>query len=153
MNINRVILAGRLTCDPDLRTIPNGVQVAKFGIAINSKHTDKQTGQTREAVTFVDCQAWSQSADAAAKYLKKGDPVLVEGKLKLDQWDDKQSGQKRSKLFVVVDRLQFLRATVSTRAEPSQTPPVASASSVSPQPQKAASASGSTEEPAEQIPF
>ena len=106
-NYNKVILAGNLTRDPELRYTPKGTAIAKFGLAIN-RTWNSEDGQKREEVTFVDVDAFGKQADAIGKYLKKGKPVLVEGRLKLDQWDDKQTGQKRSRLGVVLESFAFL---------------------------------------------
>lgn len=106
-NFNKVILAGNLTRDPELRYTPNGKAIAKFGLAINRTWTS-ETGEKKEDVTFVDIDAFGRQAEVISQYLKKGRPVLVEGRLKLDQWDDKQTGQKRSRLGVVLESFSFL---------------------------------------------
>ena len=106
-NFNKVILAGNLTRDPELRYTPNGKAIAKFGMAINRNWTT-DTGEKKEEVTFVDIDSFGRQAEVISQYLKKGRPVLVEGRLKLDQWDDKQSGQKRSRLGVVLESFSFL---------------------------------------------
>lgn len=106
-NFNKVILAGNLTRDPELRYTPAGKAIAKFGMAINRNWTS-ETGEKREEVTFVDIDAFGRQAEVISQYLKKGRPVLVEGRLKLDQWDDKQTGQKKSRLGVVLESFSFL---------------------------------------------
>lgn len=106
MNFNKVIIAGNLTRDPELRHTPKGTAVAKFGLAINRNWT-AEDGQKREEVTFVDIDAFGKQAEVIGQYLKKGRPVLIEGRLKLDQWDDKQTGQKRSRLGVVLESFSF----------------------------------------------
>jgi single-strand DNA-binding protein len=106
-NFNKVILAGNLTRDPDLRYTPKGTAIAKLGLAINRNWTGED-GQKREEVTFVDVDAFGKQAEVIGQYLRKGRPVLIEGRLKLDQWDDKQTGQKRSKLGVVLESFSFL---------------------------------------------
>ena len=106
-NFNKVILAGNLTRDPELRYTPNGKAIAKFGMAINRNWTT-DTGEKKEEVTFVDIDAFGRQAEVISQYLKKGRPVLIEGRLKLDQWDDKQTGQKRSRLGVVLESFSFL---------------------------------------------
>ena len=104
---NKVILIGNLTRDPELRYTPSGRAIAKLGLALNrSWKTD--TGETREEVTFVDVDAFGRQAEVLGQYLRKGRPVMVEGRLKLDQWDDKQTGQKRSRLGVILESFQFL---------------------------------------------
>lgn len=106
-NFNKVILAGNLTRDPELRYTPSGKAIAKFGMAINRNWTT-DTGEKKEEVTFVDIDSFGRQAEVISQYLKKGRPVLIEGRLKLDQWDDKQSGQKRSRLGVVLESFSFL---------------------------------------------
>jgi single-strand DNA-binding protein len=106
-NFNKVILAGNLTRDPELRYTPAGKAIAKFGLAINRNWTT-DTGEKREEVTFVDIDAFGRQAEVISQYLKKGRPVLVEGRLKLDQWDDKQTGQKKSRLGVILESFSFL---------------------------------------------
>lgn len=106
-NFNRVILAGNLTRDPELRYTPKGTAVAKLGLAINRTWTS-ETGEKREEVTFVDVDAFGKQAEIISQYCKKGRPLLVEGRLKLDTWDDKQTGQKKSKLGVVLESFSFL---------------------------------------------
>ena len=105
-NYNKVLLIGNLTRDPDLRYTAGGTAVVNFGMAINRSFTG-QDGARREETTFVDCEAWAKQAETLKQYLKKGSPIFVEGRLKLDQWET-QDGQKRSKLRVVCERFQFL---------------------------------------------
>lgn len=106
-SFNKVILVGNLTRDPELRYTPKGMAIAKIGLAVNRNWTS-ESGEKKEEVTFVDVDAFGRQAETLAQYMKKGSPLLVEGRLKLDQWDDKQTGQKRSKLGVVVEGFQFL---------------------------------------------
>lgn len=106
-SFNQVILVGNLTRDPETRVTPKGTAICQFGIAVNRQFKD-DSGQTRDETTFVDIEAWGRQAELIAKYLTKGSPALVQGRLKLDQWEDKQSGQKRSKLKVVLENIQFL---------------------------------------------
>ncbi len=106
-NFNKVILAGNLTRDPELRYTPKGTAIAKLGLAIN-RTWKNDAGETKEEVTFVDVDAFGRSAEVIAQYLKKGRPILVEGRLKLDTWEDKQTNQKKSKLGVILDSFQFL---------------------------------------------
>ena len=106
-NFNKVILAGNLTRDPELRYTPKGLAIAKIGLAIN-RSWKAETGEAKEEVTFVDVDAFGKQAETIGQYLKKGRPVLIEGRLRLDQWDDKQTGQKRNKLGVVLEGFQFL---------------------------------------------
>jgi single-strand DNA-binding protein len=106
-SFNKVILIGNLTRDPELKYTPKGTAVAKIGLAVN-RSWRTETGETREEVTFVDVDAFGRQAETIGQYLKKGRPLMVEGRLKLDQWDDKQTGQKRSRLGVVLESFQFL---------------------------------------------
>lgn len=103
---NKVILIGNLTRDPQLRVTPGGQNVAEFGLAINRKF--KSGNETREDVTFVDCTAWGKTAEIINQHFRKGKPIFVEGRLKLDQWEDKQGGGRRSKLSVTVEQFQFI---------------------------------------------
>lgn len=117
MNLNRVTLAGNLTRDPELRYTPKGTAVVKFGIAIN-RTWKSESGDQKEEVTFVDVDGFGRTAEAIAQYLKKGNPIYVEGRLKLDSWDDKASGQKRSKLGVVLESFQFVGGKSKTDSAP-----------------------------------
>jgi single-strand DNA-binding protein len=106
-SFNKVILAGNLTRDPELRYTPKGMAIARLGLACNRKWKS-ETGELKEEVTFVDVDAFGKTAETISQYLKKGRPILIEGRLKFDQWEDKQSGQKKSKLGVVLENFQFL---------------------------------------------
>ena len=106
-SFNKVILVGNLTRDPELRYTPKGTAIAKFGLAVNRVWTS-ESGEKKEEVTFIDVDVFGRTAENVAQYMRKGSPMLVEGRLRLDQWDDKQTGQKRSKLGVVGDIIQFL---------------------------------------------
>ena len=108
-NLNRVLLIGNLTRDPEIRYTPKGTAVAEIGIAVNRVFSGED-GEKREEVTFVDVTLWSRLAEIAEQYLKKGRSVFIEGRLQLDSWDDKQTGQKRSRLRVVGENLQMLGA-------------------------------------------
>lgn len=106
-NLNKVMLIGNLTRDPEVKYTPKGNAVADIGLAINRNYT-LDNGEKREETTFVDVVLWGRLAEIAGEYLKKGRPVFIEGRLQLDTWDDKQSGQKRSKMRVVGEGLQLL---------------------------------------------
>src|SRR5204863_491198 len=106
-SFNKVILLGNLTRDPEVRYTPKGSAVCDLGIAANRVYTT-DSGEKREEVTFVDVTLWGRTAEIAGEYLKKGRPVLIEGRLQMDTWDDKQTGQKRSKLKVVGESMQLL---------------------------------------------
>ena len=105
-NFNKVLLVGNLTRDPELKHTPSNQAVAQIGLAVNRNFQTKD-GEKREETTFVDCEAWGRTAEVMSQYLAKGRPVLVEGRLKLDQWQDKD-GNNRSKLKVVVENFQFV---------------------------------------------
>src|SRR4051812_21651216 len=105
---NKVILHGNMTRDPELRYTPTGTAVAKFGLAINRKWYDKTTQDIKEEVTFIDVTAFGKSGENVAQYFKKGSQILMEGRLKLDQWEDKQTGQNRSKLGVIMESFTFV---------------------------------------------
>ncbi len=100
-NINKVIIGGNLARDPELRVTPNGTAICQFSIA-NNRNYKNQAGESVSEVSFVDVEAWGKTGEIIAKYFQKGSPILVHGRLKMDQWEDKNSGQKRSKLKVVI---------------------------------------------------
>src|ERR1700724_2099975 len=106
-SFNKVILLGNLTRDPEVRYTPKGSAVCDLGLAVNRQYT-LDSGEKREEVTFVDVVLWARLAEIAGEYLKKGRPVFIEGRLQMDSWDDKQSGQKRSKLRVIGETMQLL---------------------------------------------
>ena len=106
-SVNKVMLLGNLTRDPEIRYTPKGTAVTDLGMAINRIRTG-DNGERIEEVTYVDVTLWGRQAELAGQYLGKGKPVFIEGRLQLDQWDDKQSGQKRSRLRVVGENMQFL---------------------------------------------
>lgn len=105
-SFNKVFLMGNLTRDLEIRHTPQNTAVGSFGLAVNRKYRT-QDGQNHEEVTFVDCEAWGRTAEVMSQYLKKGRPAFIEGRLKLDQWQDQQ-GNKRSRLKVVVENFQFV---------------------------------------------
>ena len=104
---NKVILIGNLTRDPEMRVTPKGTAICQFGLAISRSWKD-ESGQTREETAFIDIEAWGKRGEVISKYVTKGRPLFVEGYLKFDQWEDKASGQKRSKLKVVLENFQFI---------------------------------------------
>ena len=106
-NLNKVLLLGNLTRDPEVRYTPKGTAVGDLGLAVNRRVNDGN-GNWSDEVTFVDVTVWGTNAENAQKYLTKGRGVFIEGRLQMDTWEDKQSGQKRSKLKVVAEVLQFL---------------------------------------------
>jgi len=106
-NLNKVMLIGNLTRDPELRYTPKGTAVAELGMAVNRVRTNDQ-GERQEETTFIDVTLWARQAELAQQYLVKGRPVYIEGRLQMDTWEDKNTGQKRSKLKVVGENMQFL---------------------------------------------
>jgi single-strand DNA-binding protein len=106
-NFNKVMLMGNLTRDPEVRYTPKGTAVAEIGLAVNRIYSG-ENNERREETTFVDVTLWGRTAEVAGEYLKKGRPVFIEGRLQLDSWEDKQSGQKRSKLRVVAEGMQLI---------------------------------------------
>lgn len=136
-SFNKVILVGNLTRDPELRYTPKGTAVAKIGLAVNRVWTS-ETGEKKEEVTFVDIDMFGRTAENVAQYMRKGSPLLVEGRLRLDQWDDKQTGQKRSKLGVVAESVQFLgspRASEGGAPAPARPAPAAPAAAAAAPPE------------------
>jgi single-strand DNA-binding protein len=106
-NFNKVYLMGNLTRDPEMRVTPKGTAICQFGLAISRSWKD-ESGQTREETAFVDIEAWGKQGEVISKYCAKGRPLFVEGRLKFDQWEDKTTQQKRSKLKVVLENFQFI---------------------------------------------
>ena len=133
-NLNKVILMGNLTREPDLRQTTNNSSVCQIGLAVNRTYVDSN-GQRQQDTTFVDAEAWGRTAEVITEYLKKGDPIMIEGRLKLDRWQD-QSGGNRSKLKVVVESFQFINARGQNEArdEPQREDRVEQRDARSPQP-------------------
>ena len=104
---NKVILMGNLTRDPELKYLPSGMAVANLGLAVNRVYTDRQSGEKKEEVCFVDAEAWGKTAETMNEYLQKGRPVFVEGRLRQQRWET-DDGQNRSKHVVVVDAFKFI---------------------------------------------
>ena len=144
-SFNKVILVGNLTRDPELRYTPKGTAIAKIGLAVN-RSWKNEAGETKEEVTFIDVDSFGRQAEVIAQYFRKGRPILVEGRLKLDQWDDKQTGQKRSKLGVVLEGFSFLDSTRTEgagsgdagRPRPTSSAPAAGPAGNGPEPEAAA---------------
>ena len=107
-SLNKVLLIGNLTRDPEVRMLPSGRSVCKFGLAINRNFKDSE-GNKREEVTFVDVESFGPRGEALARFFSKGKPIFVEGRLKLDQWES-QTGEKRSKLLVDLENWEFMGA-------------------------------------------
>ena len=105
--LNKVLLMGNLTRDPELRVTPKGTSICQFALAIN-RTFKMESGETREEVTYIDVEAWGKQGETIAKYVTKGRPLYVEGRLRLDQWEDKNTKEKRSRMKVVLEQFQFL---------------------------------------------
>ncbi len=131
-SFNKVILAGNLTRDPELRYTPKGTAVARITLAVNRNYST-ETGEKKEEVSFVDVDAWGRQAEVIAQYMKKGRPLLVEGRLKQDTWEDKNTHQKQSKLKVVLEGFTFIdsnrgpEGSEGPRQRPAPAPPAAPA--------------------------
>lgn len=106
MSINKVMITGNLTRDPDLRATASGMSVLSFGVAVNERHKNQQTGQWEDHPNYIDCAMFGARAQSVSRFLKKGSKVAIEGKLRWSQWE--RDGQKRSKIEVIVDDLEFL---------------------------------------------
>lgn len=115
-DINQVMIAGRITREPELRYLQSGAAICSFGIAHDRHYKDK-AGEKKKETTFVEIEAWAKTGELVAEYMDKGDPVVVEGRLKFDQWDDKQTGQKRTKLTINASRVQPLAWKGSSKAQ------------------------------------
>ena len=122
-SLNRVLLLGNCTRDSEIRYTPGGTAILSFGLAMNRKYRDSKQEMVEE-VTFVDVDLWGQQGEVYQEFLTKGKQVFVEGRLKFEQWDDKQTGQKRSRLKVVAERVQFPEPR---SARPAAAPPASSA--------------------------
>lgn len=106
-SLNKVLLIGNFTRDPELRYLPNNTAVVSFSLAVNEVYKDKE-GNKVERADFIDCEAFAKTAENIGKFFAKGRPIFIEGRLRLDQWDDKATGQKRSKIKVIAENFQFI---------------------------------------------
>ena len=150
-NFNKVLLMGNLTRDPEVRYTPKGTAIATIGLAVN-RTWSTESGEKKEEVTFVDVDVWGRQAETIGQYMAKGRPIFIEGRLKLDQWDDKESGQKRSKLKVVCESFQFIGQVAAGGGEFSEQPPLKPARS-RPAPSPVASEDTPSGEGEDNIPF
>ena len=116
-SFNRVIMVGNLTRDPDYKQLTSGQAVCRLGIASNRQFKNKQSGDMIQEVCYIDIDVWGPQAESCRQYLQKGRPILIEGRLKLDTWDDAASGQKRSKHSIVADRVVFLGSNAQAQAQ------------------------------------
>jgi len=154
-NLNRVMLMGNLTRDPELRYLPSNMPVVNIGMAINRRWRNQQ-GEQQEETTFVDCEGFARTAEVINQYMRKGRPLYIEGRLKLDQWQDRE-GQKRSKMLVVIERFQFIdsRSGESDTGGASSYPSQSTPRPAPPPPSQAPPAGTSVHQPIpeEEIPF
>ncbi len=149
-NFNKVILAGNLTRDPEMRYTPKGTAVARIGLAIN-RTWKNEAGESQTEVTFVDVEAFGRQAEVISQYMKKGRPFLVEGRLKLDQWEDKNTHQKQSKLKVILEGFSF----IDSRPSDGSGSPSGGSRSAAPAAAPAAEPAGEPEAPPQEddVPF
>lgn len=128
--MNKVTLAGHLTRDPEARNTPNGTPVSNFGMATNRHWTDGN-GERKEEVTFIDVHAYGRTAEIASEHLRKGQYAIIEGRLKMETWEDRQTGEKRSKMVIICEQIHFVpgqreqqgeRARQEQRPSPARTP-------------------------------
>jgi single-strand DNA-binding protein len=145
-SFNKVILMGNLTRDPELRYTPKGTAIARLGLAVN-RTWRTESGEQKEEVTFVDVDAFGRQAETVAQYLKKGNPILIEGRLRLHTWEDKQTNQKQSKLRVDLENFRFVGPAQSRDGASSEAPRGRPAA-----PAPAPAAEGAPETPGEDLP-
>ena len=107
-NLNKVMLIGNLTADPEVRTTPRGNSLTELRLAVNRVNNGPNEGERREETTFLDVTCWGRTGEIAAQYLSKGRPVFIEGRLQMDTWEDKQTGQRRSRIRMIAENLQLL---------------------------------------------
>ena len=107
-NLNKVMLIGNLTADPEVRQTPRGNSLTELRLAVNRVSSGPNEGERREETTFLDVTCWGRTGEVAAQYLTKGRPVFIEGRLQMDTWEDKQTGQRRSKIRIIAENLQLL---------------------------------------------
>lgn len=155
-NLNKVMLIGRLTRDPEVRTFGNGGKVAAFGFAVNNKKKNQQTGQWEDEPVFLDIEAFNrqtgrQLADLVEQYFKKGAQFYLEGHLRLDSWQDKNDGSKRSKLKIVLDDFQFFESRADGGGGMGASAPRASAPAQR-KPEPSYSSGGGFSEPGPEMP-
>lgn len=122
-NVNEVILIGRLTRDVETKNTNGGMAIANIGFVVNNSKKNPSTGQYEDVPVFIDCTAFGKKAEVAAKYLSKGSQTYIRGHLTLDQWSDKTTGEKRSKLKVIIDEIQLLGSKQAEREQPAQYQP------------------------------
>lgn len=146
-NLNKVLIIGNLTRDPEIRHTPRGTAIAEISVAINRVWKDEQ-GSKQEETTFVEVTLWGRTAELAQQYLSKGKSVYIEGRLQMDTWEDKETGKKRSKMKIVGENMQFLSSGNKSDSGRSFTP----ASSASPSPRTSSPSPDDFQED-DEIPF
>jgi len=151
-NLNKVMLIGNLTRDPELRHTPSGKSVSELGLAINRVWNNDQ-GQKQEETTFVEVTLWGRQAELAQQYLTKGRPVYIEGRLQLDSWDDKETGKKRTKMRVIGENMQFLSSGNAGGGSSERSQQQSSAPQRSGSPQGASAAPAQDFQEDDDIPF
>jgi single-strand DNA-binding protein len=156
-SLNKVLLMGNLTRDPELRVTPKGTSICQFSLAIN-RQFKMESGETREEVTYVDIEAWGKQGETIAKYVTKGRPLYVEGRLRLDQWEDKNTKEKRSRMKIVLEQFQFLGdgrggGGAAGGGAPSEADNAASPERHSPPPRTGGAKPASTTNLDEDVPF
>lgn len=127
MSINKVMITGNLTRDAEVRTTQSGTAVLNLGVAVNDRRRNAQTGEWEDYANFVDCTMFGKRAEAIQSYLTKGTKVAIEGRLHYSSWDDASSGQKRSKLNVTIDEIEFMSSRSGNAASPQRSEVVSEA--------------------------
>jgi single-strand DNA-binding protein len=154
-SLNKVLLMGNLTRDPELRVTPKGTPICQFSLAIN-RQFKMESGESREEVIYVDVEAWGKQGETIAKYCTKGRPLYVEGRLRLDQWEDKNTKEKRSRMKVVLEQFQFLGDSRGGGAPTASEPGIdqtASPERHSPPPRASGAKPAASENLDEDVPF
>ena len=154
MSINRVIISGNLTRDPDLRVTAGGTSVLNLGVAVNDRRRNAQTGEWEDVPNFVDCVMFGARAQSVSRFLSKGSKVAIEGRLRWSSWQDKQTGQNRSRLEVVVDEIEFMSRNSQQGGYQQPSQPQGGFTAAAPAPSAPAPAAAPTTEVFDQdIPF
>ena len=133
MSINRVVVSGNLTRDPELRVTPGGTQVLGFGVAVNDRRRNQQTGEWEDYPNFIDCTMFGNRAEALSRILRKGMKVAIEGKLRYSSWEDKNGGGRRSKVEIIPDKVVLMSQNPNGQQAPQQYAPQAYAPHPAPQ--------------------
>src|SRR6202163_173348 len=142
MNINKILITGNVTADPEIRYTPNGKAVLSASLANNEYYTDAQ-GQEQKVTTFVNLEVWGKPAENFSKLVKKGQELFAEGKLRLDEWTDKQTSARRTRLYLLVENWQFTQYRRQEESTPEAPVPAAAPSPVPTETQKAKKATNS----------